>query len=137
MTRSQRYYESIREERSDWADSMPQRCMRCLKPFVGFRWREIHEIERRSHARKWWHRSTALLLCHICHDEMGDAKKWPHARQLWLKRRMDREHFDLKAWLSIAGRPASYVTEKDLDEWDSRSHQELRYVTEAEVEACR
>lgn len=121
MTKSQAYYNSIKQDRYEWADERPQRCMRCLKEFRGFRWREIHEIERRSQApNNWWHRCNGLLLCNPCHTDFDNATEWPHARQLALKRRMDREHFNLSEWHNIGRRPLSYVTFYELDDWDSR-----------------
>ena len=121
MTKSQAYYNSIKEDRCDWRDTRRQRCMACSRPFSGFHLPEVHEIERRGQAQnRWWHRCNALLLCMECHIDFGSAAEWPHARQLALKRRQDCEHFDLKAWLVIRGRPESYVTADELDEWDRR-----------------
>lgn len=119
MTKSRDYYNSIKEDRYEWRDSMSDRCMLCRNPLMGFRWAEIHEIERRSHApNRWWHRCNGLVLCRICHDEMDNAATWPHSRQLALKRRMDPNHFDLEAWHEIGRRPLTYVTYRELEDWD-------------------
>ncbi len=121
MTAADRYYLSIKQDRYDWRDDQPQRCMKCLKRFGGFRRPEIHEIERRAQAPKnWAQRCNYLLLCNPCHWDMDDAEQWPHARQLALKRRMDPVHFDMRLWLAIKPRPETYVTLDDISWWDER-----------------
>lgn len=118
---AQQYYASIKADRDAWRQSQPQRCMRCLrapgKVYAGretILWLEVHEIEHRSQApNNWWHRCSALLLCHYCHPKMG-GKEWPHARQLALKYRMDPANYDLAAWLAIKPRPDTYVTEDEI-----------------------
>lgn len=123
---AEQYKRSVRADRHAWRDEMPQKCMHCGRKFVGFRWPEIHEIERKSQAPlNWWHRCNGLVLCNPCHSEFGDARLWPHARQLALKRRMDPTHFDLKAWLQIKPRPSTYVTEKEIDQWSNQDSESV------------
>lgn len=95
-TKADLYYESIKDDRNEWRDSVSQSCMGCG-------WQamlQIHEMERRSHASgRWGDRSNYLLLCQRCHD--GAFATMSHARQLAHKLLCDTKHFDLQAWLML------------------------------------
>ena len=116
MTKSQRYYQSIRADRNEWCDSMPPKCMRCGRPWHKFRWPEIHEILTRAQAPgAWGFRANYLALCNPCH---ALVQNMPHAEQLAIKKRADPKNYDLDDWLR------------------RRNPKAMRYVTEEEVEAC-
>lgn len=94
-----RYYREVAPDRDEWRSAMPCRCMWCgtSRAFPGL---EIHEIERRSHAKdRWGVRCNYLLLCSLCHG--GHFSCMPHAKQLAVKFVRDRENFDLDSWLRI------------------------------------
>lgn len=115
MTAAKRYYRLIEKDRYAWRDEMRPRCMKCFKKFDGWRWPEIHEIEKRSQAPlSWGKRCNYLLICHPCHEEFHENAEWTHAQQLAIKLRMDPKHYDLAAWLAIKPRPETYVTEDEV-----------------------
>lgn len=121
MSKADDYYRSIRADRDAWKCEQEERCMCCQRSphehYVGEEtpvWLEVHEIERRAHAQtSWGTRCNYLLLCNWCHPKMG-GEEWPHARQLALKRKQDRDHYDLAEWLAIKPHPSSYVTEREV-----------------------
>lgn len=115
---AQQYAARYRHDRNGWRDLMPQRCMWCGKSereaTCGL---TIHEMERKSHApRRWAKRINYLLLCwEPCHRVIFDSM--PHAAQLAIKKLHDPRHYKLKAWHAIGGRPLTYVTQAEVNDW--------------------
>jgi hypothetical protein len=110
------YYNSIKVIRNEWKQSMPERCMWCEGSFPRIKL-EVHEMERKSHARnRWWPEDACngLVLCPHCHSEYFATM--PHAKQLAVKLLEDPNHFNLQGWLEVGGRPDSYVTMEDIVE---------------------
>src|SRR3990172_5857753 len=92
--------DTLRQARLKWAETLAKRFRRrCMGCGIQQNWLQIHEIERRSHGRKWAHTCNYLLLCVSCHA--GPFATMPHAEQLAHKLYWDPEHFDLQAWLRI------------------------------------
>lgn len=122
MTRSQDYYDTIRGDRNEWKESVPQRCMNCGrepgKRYGGretVQWLEIHEICSRAHLpNAWWFRANGLLLCHFCHAKVAALS---HAEQLAIKMRADPKHYDLQEWLRRRNPAAmNYVTNEEVEQ---------------------
>lgn len=116
-TKSEKYKRSIRNDREDWR-SLWRRCFICSRHGT----LDVHEIEKKSSAPlAWGERCNYLALCSSCHwDVEHHPAFWTHARQLALKQRIDSEHYDLAAWLAIKPRPATYVTQDEVDEFLNR-----------------
>jgi hypothetical protein len=92
-----KYYAIVKDDRNQWRTEQEQQCMFCCASGLSL---EIHEIERRSHAKnRWGMRCNYLLLCGSCHHRHFDTMA--HSRQLAVKLVMDPEHFDLETWLKI------------------------------------
>lgn len=115
MTPSERYYKSIKDDRREWRDSMPEVCMHCrhraghYSTDGGYRWFEVHEILSRAQApNAWGFRANYLKLCQLCHPKVAAM---PHAWQLALKKKRDAVHYDLDEWLRRRNPEAmAYVT---------------------------
>lgn len=89
-------------------------CWICGKDY---HWRgiHIHEMCRRGQSSSALHRCNFFRACADCHDELLASKATaPHVVQLAVKLQRDPEHFDLRKWLEIAGKPASYVTIQEV-----------------------
>jgi hypothetical protein len=118
-TKAQRYYDSIKADRYEWRDSLPNKCMWCGRDFLRrgeFRWPEIHEILSRAQApNRWWFRANGLVLCNDpCHERAAASS---HAMQLSVKKRRDPAHYDLQLWLATRNPAAmQYVTEAEIEE---------------------
>lgn len=63
---------------------------------------DVHEISRGVHRQKSLDKLFALLVvCRWCHDSLGDAGKWPEARQLALLAERRLHDWDLVAYLEL------------------------------------
>ena len=79
-------------------------CEVCDRPFLND-WTmpfDVHEISRGVHRQKSLDKLFALLVvCRLCHDSLGDAGKWPEARQLALLAERRLHDWDLVAYLEL------------------------------------
>ncbi len=80
---------------------------------------DVHEICRGVNRSKALDKRFALLLvCRLCHEELGSAKIWPQARQLAViavRRLLD---FDLKAYLELTSpRAPNRITLREVLEY--------------------
>lgn len=99
-SKSQQYYQSIKDDRSLWKSEQPQVCMLCGEPdkWPGL---QIHEISRRSRSpNNWGWRCNYVLLCQQHHNEVDS---WPFHHQLGLKLLRDPSNYDLDKWIEISG----------------------------------
>jgi excisionase family DNA binding protein len=90
---------------------------------------DVHEIGRGPCRSICLDKRYALLLvCRLCHEELGSAKIWPQARQLAVIADNRLFDFDLKAFLGITSpRAPKRIT---LDEVLEHMSQELLKVDE-------
>lgn len=81
------------------------------------RWRlETHEIARGSLRQKALDKRYAILrVCLPCHDEMGNRREWPDARQLAALRKSRPDDYDLVAFNKLVGRGPNRITQEDVD----------------------
>ena len=99
---AKQYERLIAAARQLWRLSRDPFCMGCGKPgAMEGHWRlQVHEIERRSHARNRWGIEANYLLLHPeCHADAFASMS--HTEQLAHKLICDPECFDLAAWLCI------------------------------------
>jgi hypothetical protein len=112
-----KYYQSIKEDRAEWARSRLPFCMSCGCK-GGFTGLQIHEITRRAQAStRWACRSSYLLLCQSCHE--SDFASMAHTDQLAIKKVKDPEYYDLQKWLRISDpelKAPRRVTEEEVSE---------------------
>ena len=91
------YYESIRDDRREWATwfSMCWNCRESLRMSRGILCLETHEMVPRSRApRSWGIRANYFRACNVCHAQIVDV---PLVRQLALKKLYDAKDYDLDA----------------------------------------
>lgn len=63
---------------------------------------DVHEISRGRHRQKALDKRFALLLlCRTCHEDFGDAAKWPESRQLALLAERRLLDWDLVQYLEM------------------------------------
>jgi len=63
---------------------------------------DVHEIKRGPcRAILLGERCGLLLVCRLCHEELGSAAQWPEARQLAVLAERRLFDFDLKAYLNL------------------------------------
>ena len=99
-------------------DALKAEVGRCEKCGLTRQQLEAHEIARGSHRNKArGKRFATIILCPPCHDELGDTKAWPHARQLCILRQSRPDDFDLAAFNELMGRGPQRITEADIAEW--------------------
>jgi hypothetical protein len=93
-----KYSQQVRADREAWRANTPDVCMYCgVSGIYGL---EVHEIDRKSHARnRWGVRCNYLKLCRTCHANAFASM--PHDRQLAVKLICDVDNFDLEEWLRI------------------------------------
>lgn len=80
------------------------RCEVCLRPYLST-WTmplDVHEISRGVNRQKSLDKLFALLVvCRLCHGQLGDAKQWPEAKQLALLAERRLNDWDLEAYLQL------------------------------------
>lgn len=63
---------------------------------------DVHEICRGPNRQKALDQRYALLLvCRLCHEELGSAAEWPEAKQLALLANRRLYDWDLRAYLEL------------------------------------
>lgn len=105
-------------DRLKWKQEISERQPWCMWCGEGRFHLEIHEIERRSHAKHPFHRCNYLLLCQDCHANHFAAMK--HDQQLAVKAIRDWPHYDLQAWLRLRDPELAAperVTEREVLAW--------------------
>ena len=101
-------------------------CFACGKSSFSGAGLEIHEIAcgpARKKALK--EPSTWLRLCAECHrgkNGVHNYAVWPIARQLFLKKCHDPEHYDRVAANRLRGRADNAITEEEVDQWEERNN---------------
>ena len=63
---------------------------------------DVHEISRGVHRQKSLDKTFALLVvCRLCHGQLGDARQWSEAKQLALLAERRLHDWDLEAYLEL------------------------------------
>lgn len=96
-------YKEAKPIRDSLRESVGQ-CEVCLRPYLST-WAmplDVHEISRGVNRQKSLDKLFALLVvCRLCHGQLGDARQWSEAKQLALLAERRLHDWDLEAYLEL------------------------------------